>query len=126
MPQVLKLLAESVCQSGEPSHAHSHREILAFDIAGRDMLRIGVARDRMRLASDAIAGTVASIIGRVAVELNKHRVVNVTTECAFYRLQVGSVAVCCNLYAILQPAREIINELVCSYRVTPSVMPARN
>ena len=30
---IFKLLAESVRQSRKPTHAHSHREVLAFDIA---------------------------------------------------------------------------------------------
>ena len=45
-PQVLPLLAESV---GEPRHAphlHTDREVLAFDMAGADFLRIGIPHDR--------------------------------------------------------------------------------
>jgi hypothetical protein len=37
---VLKLLAESVCQSRETSHSHSHGKVLPFHVAGGDVLRI--------------------------------------------------------------------------------------
>src|SRR6185295_6306266 len=90
------------------------------------MIRVRVASNRLGLARNALTGAVASIIGRVAIELDKHRIINLTTERAFNRLQVGSVAVCRKLYAIFQPARKIIDELMCGNRVTPSVMPARN
>src|SRR5215470_17114841 len=39
--QVLQLLAEGVGQPGKPSHAHTHREVLPFDVTGRDVFRVG-------------------------------------------------------------------------------------
>ena len=50
---VLDFLAESVRQSGEPSHSHSHRQVLAFDERRVDMVLIGVARLNVLFATDA-------------------------------------------------------------------------
>jgi hypothetical protein len=43
--QVLDLLAESICQSCKPGHRHSHRQVLPLDVAGRNVLRVGIAAD---------------------------------------------------------------------------------
>lgn len=43
---VLDFLGESICQPSESPHCHPHREILAINVAGRDMLRVRVAHDR--------------------------------------------------------------------------------
>lgn len=84
--QVIKLLAETVGQARESAHAHSHRKVLAFDVASRDMLRVGVAGDCFWLTANALAGAVASVVWWVAVELNQHRIINLASECAFNRL----------------------------------------
>lgn len=123
---VIKLLAKTVRQSGESSHRHSHREVLPFYETGRDVVWVWVAGNRSRLASDTLAGAVTSIIGRVTVELDKHRIVDLATERALDGLQVGSVSVCRKLYARLQAASKIVDELVRGDRVTSPVMPARN
>lgn len=41
----LVLLAESVCESGEPAHLHSHGQILSLDVRRADAIRIGVSAD---------------------------------------------------------------------------------
>jgi hypothetical protein len=41
--QVLDLLGEGVGQPREPAHAHPHGEVLALDVAGVDLLRVGPA-----------------------------------------------------------------------------------
>src|ERR1700728_181077 len=53
---VLDLLTERVGQAGELTHPHSHREVLALDVGGRDALRIGVARDDPLVDSGADGG----------------------------------------------------------------------
>src|SRR5688572_13603010 len=50
---VLKLLAEGVRQPSESANAHAHREVLALDVAGRDVLRIRLTADDFCFASDA-------------------------------------------------------------------------
>jgi hypothetical protein len=43
MAVVRGLFAAPVARSPEPRHRHAHREVLALNIAGRDMARIGFA-----------------------------------------------------------------------------------
>jgi len=43
--QVLHLLAERIGQSSEAAHLHPHGAVLAFGVAGRDVLGVGVAVD---------------------------------------------------------------------------------
>jgi hypothetical protein len=50
---VLDLLARSVGQPREPAHAHSHREVLPLDKAGRNVVGIRVADDRLNVGSQA-------------------------------------------------------------------------
>jgi len=126
VPQIIKLFAERIRQARKPPHAHSHSEVLALNVAGRDMIWVRVAGNCFCLTANALTGAIAAIIGRVAVEFDKHRIVNVTTESALDGLQVGSVTVSGKLYAILQAAGKVSHKLVCRYSVTPSVMPAGN
>ena len=44
---VLDLFRERIGESGKPSHAHAHGQIVAFRIARADVLRIGIAADRL-------------------------------------------------------------------------------
>ena len=43
--EVLPLLAESVGQSRHPAHSHTNRKVLALDVAGANLLRVGIADD---------------------------------------------------------------------------------
>jgi len=42
---VLNLLREGVGQSGKPACSHPHAEVVALDIGGVDVLRVGLADD---------------------------------------------------------------------------------
>ena len=42
---VLKLLAEAIRQAGEAADLHPHRQILPFDMAGANPLRVGISTD---------------------------------------------------------------------------------
>jgi hypothetical protein len=44
--QVAPLLAERVCQTSQPAHAHSHREVLSLDVRGADSFLVWVTVDR--------------------------------------------------------------------------------
>lgn len=56
---VLDLLGQSIGKPGKALHLHPHRELLALDVAGRDVLRIGLAHDSLPLTGHALGGTVA-------------------------------------------------------------------
>lgn len=49
---VLDLLAERVGQSRESTNRHSHRNVLALDVAGRDLRHFRVADDPLFLDTD--------------------------------------------------------------------------
>ena len=40
---VLKFFTEGIRQASKPPHGHPHGEVLTFDVAGADMLPIGIA-----------------------------------------------------------------------------------
>src|ERR1022692_2901755 len=58
---VLDFFTERIRQSREPAHGHPHREILAFDIAGADMLGVWVPHHRVAFAGDAFRRAVAPL-----------------------------------------------------------------
>jgi hypothetical protein len=65
------LFAKAVRQPGEPAHPHSHREVLALNVAGTDVLAIRVAGDRAPLCADALRRAVAGVIRSIrAVDLD--------------------------------------------------------
>lgn len=81
---VLDLLAECVCQTGEPAHVHPHREVLPLDVGRADMRRVGTALDAAHVHTGASAGAVAAQrADRLAVVLDEHGVVDVRAERAF-------------------------------------------
>ena len=55
---ILDLFRECVGQPREAPHVHSHVEILSLDVAGRDMLRIGIANDRFLFDAQTLRGAV--------------------------------------------------------------------
>jgi hypothetical protein len=56
MLKIFEFFGKGVGQSGESSHAHSHGEVLALDVASRNESRIGIAADLPFLAADAFCG----------------------------------------------------------------------
>ena len=83
MAVVVNLLAVPIGQPGESSHVHSHREILALNIAGTHMLWVRVTTHNLKIAADALCRGVAAcfFVGWSAVNLLQHRVINIRTEC---------------------------------------------
>src|ERR1035437_580766 len=56
---VLNLLTEAIRQTSEATHAHSHGEILPFNVAGGHMRSIGVTTDGRLASADALGRAVA-------------------------------------------------------------------
>jgi hypothetical protein len=70
MNVIVNLLAERIRQARKPAHLHSHVEILALDVAGRDVLFSRVADDFDAFGAQTLRGAVASLPFRiVAVNL---------------------------------------------------------
>jgi exodeoxyribonuclease III len=124
---VLKLLAECVRQPGEPPHTHSHVEVLAFDVRSRDVLRIGVACDRLWDCADTSRGAVSGVRFKVTpVNLHQHCVVDASAERILNGGQVHPVAVRGQLNAVRQPGLNVLKEYRCKPRVSLPHQPADN
>jgi hypothetical protein len=63
---VVELLGEGVRQPREAAHVHPHREVLALDVAGRDVGRIRVAAD-LYLARARALGRAVTLLGARAL-----------------------------------------------------------
>lgn len=127
--EVFQLLAEPVRQASEAAHLHPHRQILPFDVARRNLRFVRLSADDVLRGPAAFAGTVARLWCRVvallAVVLHEHRVVHLATEASFHRFQLHPVAVCRDLDAVRQSAREVIHEGRCIARRPVAVQPMR-
>jgi len=123
----LDLFAKAVRQSGEPSQAHPHREVLPLNIAGRNMLWVGIARNSLALASDALRWTVARVAWAFrAVDFHQHRVINIVLERASDGIQISLVTIGRKLDAVRQAARKILDELPRRKKVASPDHPGAN
>jgi len=117
--KVFNLLAEAVRQPREPSHRHSHREVHSFDVAGRDMLAVGMACDGCSGGSEALRRAVARLgFNRLAVNLDQRGVVDFSTKGTFHGVQINAVPIGSELHAIGESRSQVLHELVSTTRVT--------
>lgn len=102
MTVILSLFAESVRQSSKAAHPHAHCEILPFNVTGGNVLRVGIAGDGSSAASDTGCRAVAALceVGRHAVYLDEHGVINVSPKRIFDGIHVNPVTVCSELKAV--------------------------
>ena len=98
--QIVEFLAEGIDQPREPAHVHPKIQVRPFDMAGANVLKIGIAADWVwdRLDNFGRAVPVRSSVIGLTVQLDELREVNISTEafldCSNVRLEcVGS-----NLY----------------------------
>lgn len=111
MALVIDFLRECVCEPGEAAHLHSHSEILAFNITGRDMLWVWVSRDSGSLYREAYSGAIASLFAyRGAIQLMQGSEVNVKAERAVDSYDVRSQAVCGELNPAVNASGQIFHE----------------
>jgi hypothetical protein len=109
--QILGLLGESICQAREPAHSHSHCEILAFNVARRDVVKVRPLRpSRSHADSRAVAHLRA--FWRSPANLLKLRVVNLCSENLIDRKQVSAVSVRCQLNAMRQTLLQVRKKMV--------------
>lgn len=102
---ILDFLTEGVRQAREAAHRHPHREILALHIAGRNMCRIGIAGDCFALAAKAFRRAVSLLtFGRIAVDFDQHRIVDIRTEGILNRVEVDFESVRSKLNAVSKAA----------------------
>ena len=75
-------------------------EVLPLHIRSADVLRIGLAADRLPLAADAISRAVPFFrFAGFAVNLHQHGVIDIASKRAFNCRQVCLMPVCCQLHA---------------------------
>ena len=78
---IVDLFRESIGQTSEAPHVHSHVEILPFDVAGRHVSRIGIANDSLPESPKTLRRAVALLSLRiVAVDLHQLRVIDIAGE----------------------------------------------
>ena len=124
---VLDLFREGISQSGEPACSHPHAKVVPFDIAGVDVLRVGVAGNRVALATKANSGAIALLRAfGYAVYLNQHRVVHIATERLINRLDVHLESIAGKLDAIRQTACKVFDEIAGGLRIAFADQPARH
>jgi hypothetical protein len=126
--QILQLFGETVRQPRESAHRHSHGEILALNVAGRNVVVVGCAADNRFPCAHADCRTVPSLQRFLycAVYFLQHRKINLAAKCIFNRCQISAMAVRRELNAIRKAFFQIVHEMIRAARVAPSDEPARH
>ena len=123
---VFDLFREGVSQSSEPAYRHPHAEIVPFYVTGVDMLRVGVAGNRVALATKANSGAIALVRAfGYAVDLDQHRIVHIAAKRLIDRLDLHLKAIAGKLDAIRQTARHVFDEIAGAFRIALADQPAR-
>ena len=125
---VLDFLGECIRQPRKAAHVHPHRKILPFDKTCRNVPSVGPSVNDRRNRADAFRWAIASLfVARIApIELDQHRVVDLSSECQLNRSQVNVVTVRGQLDAVGEPSRQIVHEMLCVPRRAPSYAPRNN
>ena len=124
---VVHLLTERVRQLGETAHSHPHVEVLALDIAGRNMVLIGVAGNRRSFGAKTLRRAVSRLPFRiVAVNLHQLREVNARSESIGNGGQIHLVAVRRQLNPVCQSAFNVLKERGSRPGVPRSCHPANH
>ena len=95
--QVFEFLRESVSQPRKSAHRHSHCEILAFDVARRNVIMVGISANDGSFGSHANGWAVARFrsIRNVSVDFLQHGKVDIVAERVGNGLYVNAVSICC-------------------------------
>ena len=126
--QILQLFTERIGQSRESTDRHSHRQILALNVAGGYVIIVGIAADDRFARSHAHSGTVTCFqpVRRVAVNLLQHRKVNFFPERILNRFQVRAMAIGRELHAISEACFQVLDEMMSSACMATPNEPARH
>lgn len=121
MAKILDLLGEGIRQARESALLHSDGQILAFDVAGRDVLADRLTVDSGLLGRFEPRGRVSLLafgIGGRAVVLHKLGEVDFIGEGMFDRFQIHRVSVRRQLNAIGEPRRQVGHEVLGAFAVS--------
>lgn len=111
--EVRGFLRESVRESGKPSHHHANREVLPFDVAGRNLSLIGIPLMDFHDGFDDWAWGVfcfAVMLPIVAIKFYKLCEIHFRAKRVFNGVHVKPESVCGDLDAISESLRQIINQ----------------
>lgn len=121
---ILKLLGERISEARESPHAHSHGEILSFNVACGNVSRFGVSDDRRGLCSNAFRGTIAGLFFSIfPVNLHKHGVVDVRSEGIFDGSQINTVSISGQLNARSKAIGKVLHKFMGTSGATISNEP---
>ena len=124
---VVQLFAESIGQPREAPHPHPHVQVLPFNVARVDVLRIGPSANRGLIASRTNGRAVSDrCFGRRGVTLNEHRIVDVAIERRIYCAEIDVVSIGRELNTIREPTRQVLHERDCGLRAARADLPARD
>ncbi|SRR5258708_6900980 len=125
---VLDLLSEGIRQASEAPHVHSHVEILSLDVAGRNVLLIGLADHFDSLGAKTLRRAIPllSLDRIVAIDLDQLRVINGGPKSIRDSRQIHLVAVRGQLDSVLEPASNVLKELGSTPGVPPSNEPTQH
>src|SRR5947207_3217528 len=103
-------------QPREAPHGHTHGEVLALNVAGRDVIVIWFAADYRLASAHADCRAVARLwsLFRAAVNLLQHGIINPRSECIFDRAQISAMAVRGELHTMSETFCEIVHEMICA------------
>jgi hypothetical protein len=126
--QVLKLFAKTIRQSGKSAHSHSHRQILALNVARRNVVVIGRTTDDRFTSAHADCRAVARFrcFLNAAINLLQHRIINLRAEGVFNGCEIGAMTVRSELHAIRQTLFQVVHEMIGATSVSMPDKPARN
>src|SRR6266540_2531162 len=124
---VLDFFGKRISESGKATHAHTHREIGTFDVAGADVAGIGSANDADAVTCYTLWRAVASLPFRILrVHFNQLSVVNLFTECVDHGPEISLKSIRCELHAICETTGHVSHKRPCCFPVALSEAPARN
>ena len=123
---ILKFLREGISQSREPARRHPHAKVVPLDVAGVDVLRVGLADDCMTLAPDTDRWAIPLLrFFWKAVNLHELGIVDIARERLVYCLDVDFQSITCKLDAIRETARKVFDEVTGAFRIALANQPAR-
>src|SRR5579864_2956495 len=118
---VVDFLAESICEPSKPPHAHTHGEVLPFNIRRADMRGVRVAADYFQVTTDTTGRRISALFGfgGSAVNFLQLRVVDISAKSIFNGFKISLMSVCCDLDAVADSVSAVLHEIVC-----PAAIPS--
>ena len=110
------------------AHRHPHCQILTLNIAGRNVLLVGLPNDWGSHCSNALRGAIARIftLRFVPVQFDQHSVINFSPERQFHSSQIDSQSIRGQLDAVGQPSGQVVHEVLGIPSIARAHAPAGN